>query len=191
MNSPNPLFLATQSVVPDFLHWRARAQQRARYMRLCEASPDADLRADPRQALAARVERDVTGRLRDRGYYVTRTGHQVSFDLLANGVRVEVKAATWSSGRYQAALRSNQADVLVLGCQVPLSLQGRGAGGEGFTYFIIPFTEVRGLRNFAIWSLDPERSQGRWSRWLEAWPVIDDLIARGVNHWQMPLWNAP
>jgi len=145
----------------------ARAAQRARYRRWPE---------DPRRVLAAAVEAEVAGRLRERGYFVARTGHNENFDLLVNGLRVEVKASTWSHGRYQAALRGNDADILVFGCQ---------NGSRHF--FVIPFEEVRGLTNLCVYTADPERSVGRWRHWLEAWPVLDAAIRRGLNHWQMPL----
>lgn len=148
------------------LTWRARASQRARYA------------GDPRRLLAATVEADVVARLRARGYHVTRTGHNEHYDLLADGLRIEVKASTWSTAkhRYQAALRSNDADALVLGCK-------NGA----LHYFVIPFDELRGLTNICIYSLDPLFYTGRWSPYLEAWPLLDELIVTRHNDWQLPL----
>lgn len=150
----------------------ARLQQRTRYMR----APS----TDPRRILARAVESDVAQRLRERGYYVSRTGHNEHFDLNVEGVRVEVKAATWSedSHRYAAALRSNSADVLVLGCLNSI-----------WRYFVIPFAEVCELTHIKISSHDPADYAGRFRDYLEAWPLIDELVARGVNHWQMPMWR--
>jgi len=175
MNIPSVEF--PESAVSRFLAWRARASQRTRYA------------GDPRRLLAATVEADVVARLRARGYHVARTGHNDHFDLFVqqsetlkspasvfpsvcennidHGLRIEVKASTWSSAvhRYQAALRSNDADVLVLGCQ-------NGA----LHYFVIPFPALRGLTNIAIHSLNPLFYTGRWRRYLEAWPLLDELI---------------
>jgi hypothetical protein len=146
----------------------ARASQRDRYA------------ADPRRLLAARIEADVVARLRARGCHVERTGHNDHYDLLANGVRIEVKASTWSPAvrRYQANLRGNDADICILGCHDPRN-------SPNPLFFIIPFAELRGLINIAIHSLNPLSYTGRWSPYLEAWPLLDELIVTRRNDWQL------
>lgn len=104
------------------------------------------------------------------------TTHNAHFDLICDGLRVEVKAAAWSGGRYQAALRSNAADVLILDCR-----NGRDH------FFVVPWREVAGLTHLKISQHDPADYRGRLRDFLEAWSVIDKLIAAGVNHWQPPL----
>ncbi len=133
-------------------------------------------RRDPRRVLADLIEGEVQSRLIERGHYVTKTSHTANFDLLADGLRVEVKAATWASGRYGAALRDNQADVLVLACL-----------GDATCFFVIPFQEVNGLRYFKIPNYDPRAYQGRFAPYFEKWDLIEAMIGAGVNHWQIPL----
>ena len=130
-----------------------------------------------RKAFGHAIETDIITRLRASGYSVTRSAANEHFDALVNGLRVEIKAASWSGHRYQAALRSNDADVLILCCR----------NEDGHTsYFIMPFETVSGLKHIKI-SSDPKTYTGRHSAWLEAWSLIDQLIARGINHWQPAL----
>lgn len=149
-----------------------REYRRARVRRVGRARA-----RDPRRVLADAMEAEVKQRLIERGYFVTGTRHKEHFDLLVNGLRVEVKAAMFKSGRYGAALRASDADVLVLGCVA-----------DDVRFFVIPFDQVRGLRYFKISSHNPQAYQGRFAEFLDAWHVIDRLEQSGVNHWQMSLF---
>lgn len=171
----------TDIYTPDEITHRIAAQraQRARYlMRYLNGQI-----ATERKAFGKEIQLAIADRLRAAGYNVSCASATAHYDLLVNGLRIEVKAAALSSNRYQAALRSNDADVLILCCR---------NGCDHF--FVIPFDEVRHLTNIAIWSADPTLYGGRFHPYLEAWQLIDQLIAAGVNHWQPPLlpvqWNS-
>jgi len=130
-----------------------------------------------RKAFAHEIESAIIDRLRATGHFVTRTGDHEHFDLLVDGLRVEVKAATLSGGRYQAALRDNDADVLIFICR-----------GEGLDHsFVIPFDRVAGLTHIEIRNARPDRYAGWMAAWRDAWHIIDRLIAIGVNHYQLPM----
>jgi hypothetical protein len=134
---------------------------------------------DPRRVLSRQIESEVADRLAEQGYTVTRMPHKERFDLLVNGVRVEVKAATWDGYRYQANLHGNRADVLVMACV------------DGCTrHFVIPFDRVSGLTVIKVTSHDPHDYIGRWTPFFERWELIDDLIASGFNSWQLPMIDA-
>jgi hypothetical protein len=157
------------------LHHEAAAQaQRDRYLGRALA---AGHKPDERRQFAREVEALIADRLRSAGHCVARTGHCAHYDLLCDGVRIEVKAAALSGKRYQAALRSNDADVLILCCRGP----------QADRFFVMPFDQVKGLTHLKISQIDPVDYVGRYKAWLEAWPLIDEMIARGVNHWQMGL----
>lgn len=134
---------------------------------------------DPRRALARSVERDVRDRLAALGYIVTGTNHICSYDLLANGIRIEVKAANWDGSRYEANLRSNAADVLILAC-----LDGDA------NFFVIPFDKVAGKTVIKITRHDPRDYIGQWTPYYDAWDLIDDLIRAGHNAWQLDLFGG-
>jgi hypothetical protein len=122
------------------------------------------------------MEVEVKERLIDLGYIVTGTRHKEHFDLLVNGVRVEVKAAMWDGKRYGAALRESDADILILGCL-----------GADLAFFVVPFDQVRGLSYVKITSHNPGDYQGRFATFLEAWDVVSAMVQAGVNTWQLPL----
>jgi len=133
-------------------------------------------RLDPRRVLARQVEHQVRERVAARGIAVTGTRHTERFDLLAQGVRIEVKAARWDGVRYECNLRSNDADVLVFGC----------LDGE-LHFFVIPFEQVAGRTVIKVTQHDPRDYIGQWMCWFEAWDVIDELVASGRNAWQPEL----
>ncbi len=139
-----------------------------------------------RKAFAREVETAIANRLRAGGYSVTRSSANEHYDLLVNGLRVEVKAAALSDRRYQAALRSNDADVLILCCRAPSPVED-GEGDIIDHYFVMPFDEVKGRTHLKISNADPTAYTGRFRVWYDAWQLIDQLIARGVNHWQPAL----
>jgi len=136
----------------------------------------AERRLDPRRVMARQIEQLVRERLKLRGYSVTGTPHQAKYDLLVEGVRVEVKAATWNGECYQANLHSNRADVLVWGC-----LDG------ALHWFVIPFAEMRGRKKIEISRHDPRDTIGQWLRFYEAWEIIDEFVSVGCNAWQPAL----
>lgn len=156
------------------LHHAAAAQaQRDRFMGHAAASGH---KPDERRRFAREVEALIANRLRSAGYCVARAGANAHYDLLVNGLRVEVKAAALSGKRYQAALRSNDADVLIMCCR---------NGCDHF--FVMPFDQVRGLTHLKIGAIDPVEYFGRYREFFEAWPVLDAMIGTGENHWQLPL----
>jgi len=121
--------------------------------------------SDPRRGIAIQTERLVMDKLESRGYTVSKTPNNSSWDLWCSGVRVEVKAARWS-GRYQANLRSNDADAVVLACIDSASV----------SFFVIPWAEVSGLRVIEIRSRIPSATLSRLARFYEAWDIIDRLV---------------
>ncbi len=137
----------------------------------------ADRQLDPRRVLARKVEHEVRAILAERGLIVTGTRHTERFDLLVQGLRVEVKASRWS-GRYICNLHGNDADVLVWAC----------VDGEAH-YFVIPFEDIRGLTVLKVQSHDPRDYCGKWMRWYGAWDLVDELVAAGRNAWQPALWS--
>ena len=80
-------------------------------------------------------------------------------------------------GRLTAALRANDADVIVFVCH----------DGERQHYFVMPFDRVRGLTHIEIRNADPAAYAGWMAAWRDAWHLIDQLIASGLNHWQPAL----
>jgi len=154
------------------LHAKAQADDR----RVRQSFVFAIQERDPRRQLADAIELKVKWRLEDLGYLVVAQTHKERFDLLVQGVRVEVKAATWDGEQYQANLHGNQADVLVFAC-----IDGAAH------YFVIPFGEVSSLRMLKISSHDPRDYIGKWMRYYAAWELIDELVAAGCNAWQPAL----
>ena len=142
---------------------------------------------DPRWVLARRFERMVHERLTESGLVVSGTGHMERFDLLAQGVRIEVKAAMWDGCRYQCNLHGNRADVLVWGCLD--GIEGRG-NASPLQWFVIPFEQVRGLSVLKITSRDPRDYVGRWTPFYGRWETIDELVAAGRNIWQPGLMET-
>ena len=117
-----------------------------------------------RRRLAAAAVDYVTETLQARGLTVTEQAHNERFDLsLSNGQRVEVKAATFRGRRYQANVRGNEADVLILACL------DHGA----WSCFIIPFDRIAS-QNIAVWSQDPSEYGGQWRDCLENWQAVCD-----------------
>ncbi len=131
---------------------------------------------DPRRELADQVEMMVADLLVGQGYFCVPTRHKEHFDLLVEGIRVEVKAANWDGKKYTCQLRNNQADVLVWGCF-----------NSAAHWFVIPFGEVAGRSALKISQHDPREYVGRWTRWYGAWNVIGELVAAGCNVWQPAL----
>src|SRR5512139_54403 len=155
----------------ELLHMQHAAQcKRDRFiMRYLAAPAPAD-----RKQFAHDAETAIIDRLRACGYFVVRSQTNAHYDLIVDGLRVEVKSASLSGGRYQAALRANDADVLLFVCH----------DGAQQHYFILPFDRVRGLTHIEIRNADPAAYRGWMAAWRDAWHLIDNLISRGLNHWQ-------
>lgn len=158
----------TEADLARFFQRIRQEQQRARFARRD---------ADPRRVLAGRIEQQVKARLEALGYRVSKTGHNERWDLWCEGVRLEVKASHWP-GRYQANLRGNDADLLVLACV-----------NDGVSFFVIPWGEVAGQRGLTIRAEEPARTMGRWARYYEAWELVGELVANPpAGPWQLPLF---
>lgn len=128
------------------------------------------------RAFSVRIEREVRWRIAERGYSVSKQGHNAPFDLMVEGCRVEVKAAMYTSQGYRANMRDNDADVLILCCQ-----------NSSMHFFVIPFEMVRGLCYIRIASHDPRQYMGKFTPYYEAWNVLDEAIKTAVNPWQLHL----
>lgn len=93
------------------------------------------------------------------------------FDLLLSGrIRVEVKAARWTShvhglGRYQFNIRSS-ADWYILCCC------------NGLTYhFIVPASAIAERHNVTIYCKDATKYRGIWREYLENWgPLLKECM---------------
>lgn len=133
---------------------------------------------DPRRQLARAVERHVRALIADRGYIVTKTSHTCNYDLLVQGIRIEVKAARWDGIRYEANLRSNDADALVFACI-----------DSDIHFFVIPFGQVNGKTVIKITRHDPRDYIGQWMTYYDAWDILDDLVRAGRNPWQLDLFQ--
>jgi hypothetical protein len=134
---------------------------------------------DPRRELADQVEAMALDMLAGRGHLCIRTRHKEHFDLLVEGVRIEVKAANWDGEKYTCQLRSNRADVLAWAC----------LDGDAH-WFVIPFGEVAGLKALKISRHDPRDYHGKWMRYYGAWEIVDKLVAAGCNAWQPALMGV-
>lgn len=131
---------------------------------------------------AAEVERRVIQKIEALGLQCNRTTNNAPWDVWVEGARVEIKAARWSDhqnggGRYQAAIRNHQADVLVL-----VAVNGSDH------FFVIPVREIEGLRSLAITSYDVSEYEGKWAVYRDRWDLLIEAVesarARG---WQPKL----
>jgi hypothetical protein len=127
------------------------------------------------QELGQMGESYVASRLRSAGMDV-KPG--TTCDLVANGVRIEVKAARFrpykDNGRhgYQFCLHRDgrngiQADVVVLLCYYNLRYEPIA--------FVIPAYLVRDRKSLTVPS-DPRLYAGLWSEWLSSWEIIADVM---------------
>jgi len=127
---------------------------------------------DPTKELAGFAEHQAAARLRAMGYHVVRRGYNARFDLWVNGARVEVKASSWSSGRYQAHLRNHEADIVLWAVLTP---QG------DLVWYVVPQWALEGRANVAIWSQDPARYTGQWGEYENAWWWLDAACQRASH----------
>jgi hypothetical protein len=130
---------------------------------------------DPRKRTGNRGEVYVREYLAGRGIVVRRAGnYNQEYDLFLDSparLTIEVKAARWSNGsthRYQANLRQNYADFVVLVC---INRKHHVAG-----MFVIPFRAWCHLSHLKITQEDPERYNGQWRRFLNRWDLIEERI---------------
>lgn len=128
-----------------------------------------------------KAERWIVQYLEARGHRVARTTNNAPFDLFVDGVAVEVKGATWhkahnGGGRYQAAIRNFEADIVIFDC-----INGT------HHLFVIPMSAIRPRRALQITRFRVEKSQGQWLAFLDAWHYLDQAIARRNRNWQLPL----
>jgi hypothetical protein len=131
------------------------------------------VKRDPRRELADQVEAMALDLLVQRKHFCVPTRHKEHFDLLVEGVRIEVKAAHWDGEKYSCQLRDNEADILAWACL-----------NSSVHWFVIPFGEVEGLAGLSIKHYDPRDYMGKWMRYYGAWEIVDELVAAGVNAWQ-------
>ena len=158
-----------ESDLARFFERERKESQRAKYITL-------PARKDKRRILANEVEHEAASRLRDLGFHVAKQSHKSHFDILADGMRVEVKASRWDGQRYQFNLHDNDADVILLGC-VDGSL----------TWFVVPFNQVKGKTVVKVSSHDPADYIGKLTMFFEAWDTLPDLAKSARNPYQLNL----
>jgi len=133
-------------------------------------APDAASPA-PAKAGGLHVERLALELLLERGHTVAMAARNVHHDLVANGLRVEVKAARWGAhGAYRFNMRQSEADLYLLACC---------SATEVLAWFCLPATALDSQKIIGIWAADPREHQGQWAAYLEAWDLADRLIAAG------------
>ena len=158
-----------ESDLARFFERERKESQRAKYLTL-------SARKDRRRILANDIEAEAASRLRELGFQVCKQSHKAHFDILADGMRVEVKASRWDGQRYQFNLHDNDADVVLFGC-VDGSL----------TWFVVPFDVVMGKRTIEIRSHDPQDYIGKLTAFYEAWDTLPDLAKSARNPYQLNL----
>jgi hypothetical protein len=122
------------------------------------------------------VERLALDILIERGHVVIPGDYADHHDLIANGARIEVKAARWGAhGAYRFNMRRSEADMYLLACCSPVEI---------LAWFVVPAAALNGQRMVGIWAADPRHHRGQWAAYLEAWDIADRLIRRGGG-WPM------
>ena len=137
---------------------------------------------DPRRVLALEAEAAVADRLNELGYRVARPQSKTArWDLLIEGVRVEVKAANWrwredkGNGRYQWHYH-NDADLVILAAK-----NGR------WHFFVLPIEALDGRQFLAVYSKEPELYSGQFRPYLEAWDVVEQVASQVEREYQPAL----
>lgn len=106
-----------------------------------------------------------------RGHVVVPGGYADHHDIVANGARIEVKAARWGRhGAYRFNMRKSDADLYLLACC---------DDAEVLAWFIVPAAALNGQKIVGVWSENPQEYRGQWATYLEAWDIADQVIARG------------
>lgn len=104
--------------------------------------------------------------LRAKGYDVLRMHIHHTFDLWVNGLRVEVKASTWQSGRrYQAHIRNHEADLVVF----------MAVNGEDH-HFFIPMHVIKPRKTIEVGVYNVKHYTGIWARYFERWDVLRQAV---------------
>lgn len=115
------------------------------------------------------------------GYRVNHTTKNAPFDLWIEGCKVEVKGSKWydsdKGGRYQAAIRNKECDLLIFDC----------INGTDHLHFI-PSPAIGCRRNISVWSYAPEESTGQWRPFLEETKFLHQAIEAANHIWQPPLF---
>jgi len=126
------------------------------------------------------VERLALQMLLARGHTVALATRNDHHDLIANGLRVEVKAAKWGRhGAYRFNLRQSEAELYLLACCSEV---------EVLAWFCVPAAALDSQKIIGIWAKNPNDHRGQWAAYCEAWDVADELIAAGGPcPYQLPL----
>jgi hypothetical protein len=132
---------------------------------------------DPRRVMADAVEHEAACRLREMGFQVAKQRHKAHFDILADGLRVEVKAAKWDGEKYLFNLHDNEADAIMLFCS------------DASCWFVAPFDIVSGRRYVKVTQQEPRNYVGRLTMFYEAWEILPDLARTVGNPYQRGLWE--
>jgi hypothetical protein len=136
--------------------------------------------------LAAEAELLVAQYIRGLGYHTCPTMANAPFDLWAwddqgHAARIEVKISLYSawrtSGRYQAAIRNHEHDLVIF------------IARNGIDWpFVVPAAAVP-RTNLTIWTKCPADSKP-WRPYLEAWDHLHQTIAsQKPQGWQLPLFQ--
>lgn len=112
------------------------------------------------------AERLVQTLLEQRGYQTSQTTYKCPFDLWADHLRIEVKASNWGGRGFKCNTRNQRAesDVIIFACK-----------NGSWNYFIIP--SKKATKTIHITSYHVENYHGKWTKYLEAWHIIDKLLA--------------
>lgn len=132
--------------------------------------------------IARQAEEEVARMCQVMGYQVNRTTSNAPWDYFVEGVKVEVKGATWRTqkrggGRYEAAIRNHQADVVIFDC-----ING------SHHLFVIPMSIIAPRKHISIWQYHVEESTGQWRDFLDAWHYLEEAVAANETPWQLPLF---
>lgn len=134
-------------------------------------------------AVERRAEQSLKVQVDRLGLRLSPTTRNAPFDFWIEGIRVELKAATWhespKGGRYQAAIRNHQADILIFDC-----INGTDH------WHIIPMTDIRPRKGIAVWCYNPANSGGQWLPFLDNWQILLDAAAASTHIWQPPLFQG-
>ena len=158
------------------------------YQRHAAAGTLRSFRRRQANALGAEGEAKAIELIEALGYQAHHTTKNCVFDLWVadaqgRAARVEVKTSEYKctdprGGRYQANIRQHKDVDLVIFLV---------KNGTWWPY-IIPITAIGQRRNIAIWSYVPGDYKGQWSRYLEAWQYLEQIIQNTQpRHWQLSL----
>ena len=118
----------------------------------------------------------VLNKLANLGYNTDWKGGHNEYDILVDDkLRVEVKIASLDEkrNRFQFSMCRNldrlNADIAILVCWID---------DEHYWCYVIPAGKIpSGQKKIDITS-HPDSYQGKWSRWIDAWHVVDTILRR-------------